>query len=146
MFKRVSKLIVSILIVTLAALPVSAAESAHNPPQDPASLNTGIITPLWEQASTIQTSLYMNGSTASCRANVYGNSTVQSIYVTMTLYNSNGSYMSSWAKSGSYYVDLSGSFSNCQRGSTYYVKATYTLTSKSGARETITDYSSYVTC
>lgn len=70
-------------------------------------------------------SLSFSGTTANCSASCYGNSSQDTVSVTLTLYQGN-TYVDSWSGSGKYHVSVSGSC-GVQSGKSYKLTLDYSI-------------------
>ena len=75
MFKRTLS-IIAIIVIMLCCVPVTNA--AVIPEND-------TVQPMYTYTSSHNTSIYVSGSTVTCKASLAGKSNVTKIYITMTL-------------------------------------------------------------
>lgn len=138
--KKLFALILSaIMICSAVSIPVSA--------EDTSQIITDEVSPAYENADSVKTSLTISLDTAKCNSSCTGNSDVVQIHAQQTLQKHVSLWIWDDVKGASWSGTVNGriiSLSNTKSGlssGTYRLKTTFTLTTSSGKTETITVYS-----
>lgn len=88
-------------------------------------LSAQVVQATGQRATNSKPDLFFQGTTAICSAICQGNTTLDSIDVTLTLYQGN-TYIDSWSKSGSWKVALSEECT-VESGKTYRLEMAYSI-------------------
>lgn len=139
-FKKSLAFMLSAVIMCSAVSPSAFAE-------EKSQIVVDEISPAYEIANTVSSTLYISSNTAECKSKCTGNSDVVQISVEQTLQQLGGFWRrydvddASWSttKSGSS-VSVVNTKSGLPDG-TYRLESVFTLTTSSGKTETITIYS-----
>ena len=134
------KKVISTMLALLLCFSISAPVSAMT-----ISFNT--VQPYYEKADDAISELILNGTTATCRSIVNGNSDVTKIIAVQTLEKQGFLWFwdtydnTTWTKTvNSNTLTMSNTKSELDSGN-YRLKTVFTLTDKQGKSETITVYS-----
>ncbi len=135
--------VISVLISLMMCFSLSVTTNAQTVP-------TSIVQPYYEKAGDAKSNLYINGTTATCKSDVMGNSDVVKITATQYLQKQGFLWIwdtyddTTWTKTVySNTLTMSNTKSGLSGGK-YRLKTVFTLTDKLGDTETFTIYSDEV--
>lgn len=145
--KKVLSVLFAITILTTTASPALANEAPYQPERENIEYSQNNISPRWTYIKFITSSLDISGKTATVEASVTGKLSVDSSSIKITLEKKEGR---DWIEYSSWSVSEDSAFAEITKtdtitSGTYRLKTKVTV-SESSNTETVTRYSSSVSC